>query len=292
MRRLAALCVAALALAALAPTTMIAAEGPAVPAEWTAPQKPFRVIGNVYYVGTQDLAVYLITSPGGDVLIDGALAETVPQIEKNISALGFRLADIKLILNTHAHFDHAAGIARLARDTGAQVDASAGDAPTLERGAISFGPTASTKFPPVKVDHIVHDGEVVGVGDIRLTAHLTPGHTPGCTSWTLPVVENGRTYQVIDMCSVSVAGNPLVNNKEYPQIVSDYRSSFAKLKARHADVFLGPHAGFFDLQKKLAARKAGKPNPFIDPTALPRFIARAEEAFDKELARQRAAEPH
>jgi metallo-beta-lactamase class B len=257
-------------------------------ARWAAHQAPSRIIGNIYYVGTQDLAVYLIVSPQGDVLIDGALAETVPQIERNIATLGFTLTDIKLILNTHAHFDHAAGIAQLKKDTGARFDASAGDTPILERGAISFGPSASTKFPPVKVDHVVHDGERVGVGDLQLTAHLTPGHTPGCTSWTLPVVEDGRTYQVIDMCSVTVAGNPLVGNKEYPQIVADYRSSFAKLKAIHADVFLGPHAGFFDLQKKLAARKAGGPNPFIDPTALPRFITQAERAFEKELARQRA----
>jgi metallo-beta-lactamase class B len=259
------------------------------PAEWTTPQAPFRIIGNTYYVGTQDLAVYLITSPKGDVLIDGALVQTVPQIEKNIAALGFKLSDIKLILNTHAHYDHAAGIAQLKKDSGAKFDASAADKPILETGTISFGPTASVHYPPVQVDHVVKDGETVGVGDIKLTAHLTPGHTPGCTSWTWPVVENGKTYKVIDICSVSVAGNPLVNNTAYPQIVNDYRASIAKLKAMHADVFLAPHAGFYDPQGKLAARKKGGPNPFIDSTALQSFMAKAEAAFNTELARQQAA---
>jgi metallo-beta-lactamase class B len=260
-----------------------------VPAEWTTPQAPFRIVGNTYYVGTQDLAVYLITSPEGDVLIDGALVQTVPQIEKNIAALGFKLSDIKLILNTHAHYDHAAGLAQLKKDTGAKFDASAADKPILETGTISFGPTASVHYPPVTVDHVVRDGETVGVGDIKLTAHLTPGHTPGCTSWTWNTTEDGKTYRVIDICSVSVAGNPLVNNKAYPQIVNDYRASIAKLKAMHADVFLAPHAGFYDPQGKNAVRKAGGPNPFIDPNALQNFMAKAEAAFDKELARQQAA---
>ena len=260
-----------------------------VPAEWTTPQGPFRIVGNTYYVGTKDLAVYLITSPEGDVLIDGALMETVPQIEKNIAALGFKLSDIKLILNTHAHYDHAAGLAQLKKDTGAKFDASTADRPILESGTISFGPTASVHYPPVKVDHVVKDGETVGIGDIKLTAHLTPGHTPGCTSWTWNETENGKTYRVIDICSVSVAGNPLVNNKAYPKIVDDYRASITKLKAIHADVFLAPHAQFYDPQGKLAARKQGGPNPFIDPNALQKFMAKAEAAFDKELARQQAA---
>ena len=260
-----------------------------IPADWTTPQAPFRIVGNTYYVGTKDLAVYLITSPKGDVLIDGALVQTVPQIEKNIAALGFKLSDIKLILNTHAHYDHAAGLAQLKKDSGATFDASAADKPILETGTISFGPTASTHYPPVKVDHVVKDGETVSAGGLHLTAHLTPGHTPGCTSWTWNETEGGKTYRVIDICSVSVAGNPLVNNKAYPRIVDDYRASIAKLKAMHADVFLAPHAQFYDPQAKEAARKAGGPNPFIDPNALQNFMAKAEAAFDTELARQQAA---
>src|ERR1700761_3033807 len=259
-----------------------------IPAEWTTRQAPLHIVGNTYYVGTQDLAVYLITSPKGDVLIDGALEQTVPQIEKNITDFGFKLSDIKLILNTHAHFDHAAGIAQLKKDTGARFDASAADKPILETGTISFGPTASMHYPPVKVDHVLRDGEVVGVGSIKLTAHLTPGHTPGCTSWTWNAKEDGKTYRVIDICSVSVAGNPLVNNTAYPGIVDDYRASIAKLKSLHADVFLAPHAGFYDPQGKAARRAAGKPNPFIDPNELQAFMSKADAAFDKELARQQA----
>jgi metallo-beta-lactamase class B len=260
-----------------------------VPAAWTAPQKPFRVIGNTYYVGTKDLAVYLITSPRGDVLIDGALVQTVPQIEKNIAALGRKLSDIKLIVNTHAHFDHAAGIAQLKKDTGAAFDASAADKPILETGTISFGPTTDVHYPPVRVDHVVKDAETLSAGDVRITAHLTPGHTPGCTSWTWNETEGGKTYRVIDICSVSVAGNPLVNNKAYPKIVDDYRASIAKLSAMHADVFLAPHALFYDPQAKQASRKAGGPNPFVDPAALQNFMTKAKAAFETELARQRAA---
>lgn len=279
-------------LAAFAALAFASAAQAAVPAEWTTPQTPFRIVGNTYYVGTKDLAVYLITSPNGDVLIDGALVQTVPQIEKNIAALGFKFSDIKLILNTHAHYDHAAGIAQLKKDTGARFDASAADRPILETGSISFGPTKDVHYPPVKVDHVVKDGETVSAGDVHLTAHLTPGHTPGCTSWTWNETEGGKTYRVIDICSVSVAGNPLVNNKAYPGIVKDYRTSIAKLKAMHADVFLAPHAQFYDPQAKEAARKAGGPNPFIDPAALQTFMAKAEAAFNAELARQEAAAKH
>ncbi|HWA29853.1 MAG TPA: subclass B3 metallo-beta-lactamase [Rhizomicrobium sp.] len=258
-------------------------------ANWSRPQAPFRVIGNIYYVGTAELASYLIVSPQGDVLIDGTLQQTAPQIEANIKALGFRLSDVKLILNSHAHFDHAAGIAQIKKDSGARFDASAGDAPILERGYITYGPSAPVHFPPVKVDHIVQDGETVGFGAAKLTAHLTPGHTPGCTTWTMPVTENGVTHHAVFICSVTVAGNPLVNNTIYPQIGADYRASFARLKQMQADVFLGPHVEFFDMQKKLAARKAGGPNPFIDAKEFQAFVAQAEQDFDKDLAQQEAA---
>ena len=257
-------------------------------ADWSHPQTPFRIAGNIYYVGTSELASYLIVSPKGDVLIDGTLQQTAPQIEQNIRTLGFKLSDVKLILNSHAHFDHAAGIAQIKKDSGAQFDASAADKPTLERGHINYGPSEFVYFPPVTVDHVVQDGETVGFDGARLTAHLTPGHTPGCTTWTMPVVDGGVRHTALFICSVTVAGNPLVNNSAYPQIVSDYRTSFAKLKTLHADIFLGPHVEFFDMQKKLAARKAGGPNPFIDAKEFPAFVAQAESDFDKELARQQA----
>ena len=258
-------------------------------AGWSHPQTPFRIVGNIYYVGTSELASYLIVSPQGDVLIDGTLEQTAPQIEQNIRTLGFKLTDVKLILNSHAHFDHAAGIAQIKKDTGAQFDASAADTPILERGYITYGPSAPVHFPSVKVDHVIRDGETVGFGDARLTAHLTPGHTPGCTTWTMNVIDNGTPHTALFICSVTVAGNPLVNNSVYPLIVSDYRASFAKLKTLHADIFLGPHVEFFDMHKKLAARKPGGPNPFIDPNEFQTFVAKAESDFDTELARQEAA---
>ncbi len=264
-----------------------------VPPEWTKPVAPFHIIGNIYYVGTQDLAAYLITTPDGDILIDGTLEQNVPQIERNIATLGFRVSDIKILLNTHAHYDHAAGLAALKRDSKATLYASAPDAPILERGYITFGPTASDHFPPVKVDRIIKDDESVGLGGVKLTAHLTPGHTPGCTSWTMPVTEVGVEHQVIFYCSTSVAGNPLVGNKAYPQIAADYEASFAKLKTLKADVFLAPHAIFYNPQKKLALRKDGAPNPFIDPGELQRFVAASQRAFEDELAKQQAAaKPH
>lgn len=259
-----------------------------VPAEWTRPVAPFHIIGNIYYVGTADLAAYLIHTDDGDVLIDGTLAQNVPLIERNIATLGFKVSNIRILLNSHAHYDHAAGLAALKRDSGATLYASAADAPILENGKISFGPTASDHFPAVKVDRIVKDGETIELGGTKLTAYLTPGHTPGCTSWTMPVTEDGASHTAIFYCSTSVAGNPLVNNKAYPQIASDYEASFAKLKTLKADVFLAPHAQFYHPQEKLRLRKKGAPNPFIDPGELQRFVAASQRDFEAELAKQKA----
>lgn len=259
-----------------------------VPAEWTKPVAPFHIIGNIYYVGTADLAAYLIHTDDGDVLVDGTLAQNVPLIESNIATLGFKVSNIRILLNSHAHYDHAAGLAALKRDSGATLYASAADAPILESGKISFGPTATDHFPAVKVDRIVKDGETIELGGTKLTAHLTPGHTPGCTSWTMPVTEDGASHTAIFYCSTSVAGNPLVNNKAYPQIASDYEASFAKLKTLKADVFLAPHAQFYHPQEKLALRKKGGPDPFIDPGELRRFVAASQRDFEAELAKQKA----
>jgi metallo-beta-lactamase class B len=276
---------------AILAAAMFALTGPAtaeVPAEWTKPVAPFHIIGNIYYVGTADLAAYLIHTDDGDILIDGTLKQNVPLIERNIATLGFRVSNIKILLNSHAHYDHAAGLAALKHDSGAVLYASAKDAPILESGKISFGPTASDPYPPVKVDRIVKDGEAIGLGGAKLTAHLTPGHTPGCTSWTMPVSEDGMAHTAIFYCSTSVAGNPLVNNKAYPQIASDYEASFAKLKTIKADVFLAPHAQFYHPQEKLRLRKKGAPNSFVDPGELQRFVAASQHDFEAELAKQKA----
>jgi metallo-beta-lactamase class B len=257
---------------------------------WNQPAPPFRVIDNVYYVGTHELGVWLITSPKGHVLLDGALAESVPQIEAHIRQLGFRVEDVRWLINSHAHFDHSGGLAQLRRDTGAQLVASKGDRESLEHGTYLGSETNShLSAPPVPVDRTLVDGQVVAVGPVRLTAHLTPGHTRGCTTWTLPVMEAGVPHTVIFYCSTSVALNRLAPTEQYPGIVQDYRRSFERLRRLQADVFLANHESFFDLWPKRARQHEGQPNPFIDPTELPRFVAASEDAFEQELAQQRAA---
>lgn len=259
--------------------------------EWNKPHKPFHVIGNIYYVGAAGVSAFLITTPQGHILTDGALPESVTQIEANIKTLGFKLSDIKILLNSHAHFDHSGGLAKLKADTGAKFYASAPDKPILESGHITFGPAADADSVPVKVDKVVADGGAVSLGGVTLTAHITAGHTPGCTSWTTSVKDGSATRSVLFFCSMSVAGNPLVGNKAYPKIVSDYRASFAKLKSMKTDVFLAPHSGQFAMDEKLAKVKSGAPNPFVDPAELPRFIAKAEKDFQAELVRQQAGSP-
>jgi len=274
--------------------------GPAVAGEpfaqeridWNKPSAPFHIIGNIYYVGTADLAIYLIVTPKGDIMIDAGEPESPPLIEKNITALGFHLPDIKFLINSHAHFDHAGGLAELKKISGAKVIGGAPDKPILERGYITFGPSAPIHSAPVHVDRAVHDGDQLKLGGVVLTAHLTPGHTPGCTTWTMPMTENGERHEVVFACSTTTGGNPLVGNTEYPQIASDFRHSFAVLKALKADVFLPGHARFFDAHGKAVRAKAGGPNPFVDSGELRRYTEASERDFDVELAKQEAAAKH
>lgn len=255
---------------------------------WNKPTAPFKIIGNVYYVGTAELSVYLIDTPKGAILIEGGLPESVPQIEASIATLGFKLKDVKLLLATHAHFDHVGGMAALKQDTGGAVVAMAQDKPFLEAGHISFGPSKDVSFAPLKIDRVVHDGDTVSLGGVTLTAHLTPGHTPGCTTWTMPVTENGTKYEVMFAGSTSVAGNPLVGNNAYPQIADDYRRAFAKLGTMKADILLTEHQRLSDEIGKAARAKSGAANPFVDAGALQRSVAESEADFEKQLA---AAKP-
>jgi metallo-beta-lactamase class B len=282
-------------------------------AEWSVPQKPFHVIGNIYYVGMAGVSAFLIVTPKGNILTDGGLPESAPFIEKNIQALGFKLSDVKYLLNSHAHFDHSGGLAQLKKDTGAQFYAgigdkaflesghitlkadtgakfvaSTGDAPFLESGHIPYGPSSLIDTAPVKVDRKVKDGDTLTLGGVTLTAHVMPGHTKGCTTWTMPLVEAGVTHKVMFFCSISVAGNPIAGKLAYPAIVSDYRTSFARLKKMDADIFLAPHGAQFHMEEKLAKMKPGAPNPFIDARELPDMVQKAEAAFDKDLTRQQA----
>jgi metallo-beta-lactamase class B len=248
--------------------------------------EPFRIIGNVYYVGGTDVTSFLIVTSAGDILIDGGYTSTAPLIEQNIRRLGFRLRAVKILLNTHAHFDHAGGLARLKRDTGAKFEAMAQDAPLLEhggRGDFYFGDRLP--FPPVKIDRILHDGDSIPLGGVTLRAILTPGHTQGCTTWAWTVRQNGREYHVVDVCSVSVLpGYRLIGNPKYPHIASDYEHSFHRLKALPCDLFLGAHAGFFSMQRKLEdLRKNGGRNPFIDPEGYRRFVLDEGSLFEQRL---------
>ncbi len=260
-------------------------------ANWTRPIKPYRVVGNIYYVGSEGLSAWLITTSEGHVLLDGGpSAEGGKLIERNIQALGFKLSDVKVLINTHAHYDHAGGLAQLKADTGAKVWASRADKPALEKGQ-HFGDNANglTPFPAVKVDKAFGDEQKLKMGGTTLVAHLTPGHTIGCTSWTTQVLEKDRPLNVTFPCSLSVAGNVLVGNKTHKSIVADYRASFAALRAIPTDVMLPSHEEQGDLLAKRQKQLRGDADAFIDPTELGKFVDGYETRFNQELARQQGA---
>lgn len=258
---------------------------------WNKPFPPFRIAGDIYYVGASGVSSFLITTPQGHILLDGGLPETAPLIERNIAALGFRMRDVKYLLNNHAHYDHCGGLAELKHASHAQLVASRADAPTLISGhQLSYGPGQSdTHFPAVAVDRLIDDGDTVSLGGVILTAHLTPGHTKGSTTWTTSIVEGGKTYQVVFASSMTVAGNRLIHNRKYPGIVADYEKSFAQLRALPCDIFLTAHPGFFDLQEKFARMRKDGPNPFVNAGELHRFVDESERNFNRELKKQKEA---
>lgn len=225
---------------------------------WNQPVKPFRVIGNIYYVGASDIASYLIVTSKGHILLDSGFVETVPQIQKNLVQLGFRLEDVKILINSHAHYDHAGGLALLKRLTNAPLMASEADAALLAAGG-KGDPNFGDRFgyEPVKADRILRDGDKVKLGGVTMVAHLTPGHTKGNTTWTMTVDEDKKRYNVVFAGSTTAPGYRLVNNPNYPQIVEDYRRTFKVLKTLPCDVFLAPHANFFDMLEKSKTNRAG-----------------------------------
>jgi metallo-beta-lactamase class B len=265
----------------------------AIQDSWTRRTPPFKVIDNIYYVGTEDLASYLITSTAGHVLIDSGVAANAQTILDNIATLGFKAADLRLLLTTQAHFDHVAAFAELKKRTGAQIAAAAGDAPVLEDGGKSdFHLGAEYNFPPVVVDRLVKDSEVVKVGTISLTARLTPGHTKGTTTWTMQARDaRGQPRQVVFLGSTSVnPGVRLVNNEKYPSIAEDFTKTFAIQKALTCEVFLAAHASMFDAHAKAKAAAGGQGDAaFVDPAGCRAAIERSEKAFLAELARQRGS---
>src|SRR5579863_232144 len=271
---------------------------PLVAQETSAQMTPFpafHIAGNLYYVGSQDLGSYLIATPRGLILINSSFEASVPLIRKSVESLGFHFSDIKILLISHAHSDHCAGSAQIIHLTGAKYYVMAGDVSVVESGGrtdFQYGNQKSNRYLPAHVDRILHDGDTVSLGGTVLTAHLTPGHTRGTTTWTLDETETGRVLHVVIVGSPNVnPGYKLVGNKAYPQIASDYKRGFAVLHNLPCDIFLGAHGSYFDLIDKYPRWKAGDKNAFIDPAGYKAYLADREQAFQKELARQLAAKP-
>jgi len=256
---------------------------------WNRPFAPYRVIGNVYYVGSNQIAQFLVTTPAGHILLDSGFEASVPRLRANVEALGFRFEDVKLLLTSHAHIDHVQGHALVRRLTGAAVVDSARDGAIVAAGgqgeSVYDGVYAWTPCP---VDRVVADGDRVELGGTTLTAHLTPGHTKGCTTWTMKVQDSGKSYDVVIVGSPNVNdGYKLVNNAAYPQIASDYERGFQVLKSLHCDVFLGAHGDYYGMEAKYARIKDSGANPFIDPDGYKNYLNEREAAFRAELAKQR-----
>jgi len=249
--------------------------------DWNAPFPAHKVIGNVYFVGSAELASFLITTPQGHFLINSDFEATVPVIRASVEKLGFKFTDIKILLGSHAHGDHMEGDALAKELSGARVMAMEQDVPWLRKM------TPGNK--PHPIDKVLKDGEQVTLGGTTLTPHLTAGHTPGCTTWTTKVDENGKSYNVLIVCSVGVnPGTVLVNNKDYPSIADDYARSFKVLRTLPVDVFLGAHGSFYNLRTKYMSLQQGGANPFIDPAGFNTYLDEKEKAFATELAAQKA----
>ncbi len=259
-------------------------------AEWNAPRRPLRIYGNTYYVGTNGLSAILVTSRQGHVLIDGALPESAPHILANIRALGFRVQDIKLILNSHPHFDHSGGIAALQRASGAVVAASPASAPVLQRGASGpddpqYGELLA--FPAVSRVRVIADGDTVRVGPLALTAHFTPGHTPGGTSWSWRSCERGRCLEMVyadSQSPISAEGFRFTSSQTYPSALADFERGFAVLERLRCDVLLTPHPEGSRLWERIAARD------LVDRDACRRYAATARERLARRVASEREAQ--
>lgn len=262
-------------------------------ASWTKPFPPHRVAGNLYYVGSKGLASYLITTSEGHILINSSLEDSVPLIRDSVEKLGFKLSDIRVLLISHTHSDHCAGSAELLKLTGAQHFVMEQDADAVESGGTHKKGTRINKgdylqFPPAKVDRRLKDGEEVKLGATTLVAHLTPGHTPGCTTWTMKVTDDGKVLNAVIIGSPNVnPGYKLAGKETYPGMATDYEKTFRVLKALPVDLFLGAHGSYYDMEKKYP--KIGKDgvNPFIDPAGYHAYVADREKAFLAEVERQK-----
>ena len=259
------------------------------------PDEPFNIAGNLYYVGSTGVTSFLLTGAEGHVLIDGGYPETAPLIIGSVRKLGFDIKDVKVLLNTHAHFDHSGGLRELQDSSGAQLWISEGDADLITRGGAGdrvYGPLRYLgvgRFPAARIDHRFKSDTTIRVGPIAVAAHVTAGHTPGCTSWSFPVRHAGRDLLAVDICSLSLLPfMSFVEPESYPGIRSDFEKSFATLRALPADIFLGSHGSFFDLiRKRRESRSAKDPaDPFIDRAGYLEYIDAMEKRFRNELAKE------
>lgn len=259
---------------------------------WTEVVPPFRIADRLYYVGSRDIGAYLIDGGAGLILIDAGMPEFAPQVLKNVRSLGFDPKRVRILLNSQAHLDHAGGLAAIKAATGARMLASREDAALLERGGKGdFQWGDGLPYPAVKVDRLLRDGEHVRVGSAVLTAHLMPGHTKGCTTWTMPVKIAGKVRTAQFVCGASAPGYRLLGNPAYPHIVRDYRRTFGRLRSLACDLFLGAHGSYYGLDAKRAKLAAGaKANPFVDPEGCRRYADIMEKRLDEQLASERAAE--
>jgi metallo-beta-lactamase class B len=255
--------------------------------DWTLPFEPRRIAGNIYYVGSNLISSFLIVTPAGNILLDTGPIQMLPQVTANIEKLGFRVRDVKILLNSHAHFDHCGGLAEMKRRTDATVIASRLGGELMMRGGKGdFYWGDELAYEPLTPDRIVSDGDPIELGGVSLTAHLTPGHTKGCTSWSMRVNEGGKDYDVLFLCGLTASLYKLTNNDQYPNIVEDERSTFVKLRGMHADIMLASHGFYFDLARKAARQKPGAPNPFVDEGELGRHVAEMEKDFEQALQAQ------
>ena len=264
-------------------------------AEWNAPFEPFRIFGNTYYVGVAGLSAVLIASDRGLILLDGALPQSAPLIDANIRKLGFRTEDIRLIVNSHAHFDHAGGIAALQRATGAQVAASAAGAKAIEQGEptaddpqFAFG-RALNGFPAVKGVRVVSDSETLRVGDLAVTAHMTPGHTPGATTWSWRSCEGSRCYTVVyadSLNAVSAPGFRFTGDASHGSLIETFRKTIAKVRALPCDIILSVHPTATDLDGKLQLRPRAAKDPFVNPQACRAYANGADKRLDDRIAEE------
>lgn len=261
--------------------------------DWTAPQKPFRIASNLFYVGSRDLAAYLVVTPAGNILINANLESSPPQIRASVESMGLRWADTRILLNSQAHFDHAAGNAEVVRETGAKLMVMDGDVEAMETGdAHDFAGSSLNRFPPVHVARVLHDGDTVRLGGTVLTAHKTAGHTRGCTAWTMQVMDDGHVRNVViaggfaALDSYRLVDTPK-ERASYPRILTDFKRGFAVERSLPCDVFLGAHGSYFDMQEKLARLPKEGSSVWIDPEGYRQTIAEAEKSIDAKAVAER-----